>query len=475
MVTALVLSVLVTADVRPPEFYAPNQELREYMLEAARNHPGLRARHDEWLAALERIPQVTSLDDPMLTYGQFLQSETSRFKVMLSQKFPWFGTLRARGDRAAAEADAALARFYTERNRVFADVKQAYFEYGFLKERLRVTESQADVVQYVEDVVHAKLSLGLATEDDVLRVSIEKAKLEDLYASLLQMRPALAARLNETLGCEVCGERPWPQEAELPPPLPPAPVILARIRVANPELTVFDHMIESRRKQAELARKSGFPNLQLGIEYVSMSKPRQVRPDRPYPASLNAANRVLSTVTGATPFSPLNAGIDAYALGTAGEPMAYSDGGEDNVMVSLSATLPIWRKRIRAGIEEGRLLESATKHARRRRTLALDSAAQMTVFNVEDAQRRRLLYRETLIPQAQRTYEGLQTRYATGALGSDLLDVLESVRTLLEFGLEEARAVRDWQVAAAELESLMGGPWSAGTGTEGSEASAEST
>jgi len=73
----------------------------------------------------------------MFMYSQFLQSDQKRFGLSLEQKFPWFGTLRTRGDKAMAEADAALSRFYAVRNQVVAEVKRAYFEYGLLGETMK--------------------------------------------------------------------------------------------------------------------------------------------------------------------------------------------------------------------------------------------------------------------------------------------------------------------------------------------------
>jgi hypothetical protein len=192
MLTILVLSLLSADALAPPVIRADNEELRGYLIEAAENNPGLRAQHDEWLAALEKVPQVKSLDDPMFTYGQFIQSDVSLLKLGLAQKFPWFGTLRAKGNKALAEADAERERLYAERNRVFSEIKKAYYEYAFLAESIRVTESQIEVLTYMEDIVSSKMSLGFANEDELLRVSIEKTKTQDRRDGFLQFRPALA-------------------------------------------------------------------------------------------------------------------------------------------------------------------------------------------------------------------------------------------------------------------------------------------
>jgi outer membrane protein TolC len=415
----------------------------------------------------------------MFTFGYFLQSEMNAYKVMLTQKLPWFGTLRTRGEKAAVDADAALASFYNERNRVFAEVKKAYFEYAFLGESIRVTESQLEVLDYMEDIVRSKYEVGMASEDELLRISIEKTKVRDRRDGFLQFRPALMARLNDSLGVEVAIERPWPQEAELPEKLPPADTIRAQIRTANPDLSRLESLIESRAKQVKLAKKEGCPNFTLGLEYVSIDAPSTVRPDRPYPATLNALARqraagqalkqsmfqAVQRAFSGQQIQPLqlpsasNTVLDLYSIATANEPMSYPDNPDDNVMISVSVNLPIWRKRVRAGVAEAQMLKEAATNEKRRSMLELDKAAEMTIFAVEDAERRFALFRDSLTPQAKRSYESLQSQYAAGDLGTSFLDLLDSIQTLLGFELEQVRATRDWQVGAAELEFLTGGPW----------------
>ncbi|MCF6285678.1 MAG: TolC family protein, partial [Candidatus Hydrogenedentes bacterium] len=197
----------------------------------------------------------------------------------------------------------------------------------------------------------------------------------------------------------------------------------------------------------------------LGLDFTSIGTPDTRRPNRPFPATLNSANRLANTLSGNVPFNPVTTGIDVYAFGNRRNPVIYPDNRDDNIMVSLKVNLPIWRKKIRAGVAEARMLEEAATHEKRRRALELDKAAQMAIFTVEDGARRHGVFKDSLTPQAKRSYDSLQIQYATGALGASFLDVLDSIQTLLVFELEQVRAARDWQIGAADLEYLTGGPW----------------
>ena len=132
----------------------------------------------------------------------------------------------------------------------------------------------------------------------------------------------------------------------------------------------------------------------------------------------------------------------------------------DHLAVILSFNLPIWRGKVRAGIAEARFEQESVRHGREDLARTLERAAIRALFDFGDAQRRAALFSRSLIPKASQTYESLQSAYALGTSNVALIDLLDSVNALLEFELEGRRATRDMHIAAAELEMLMGGPWS---------------
>lgn len=502
MIAIVLISMFAATDVAQPEFYAANEELRGYLLEAGDNHPMLRMLHEEWLGALKKIPQVTSLEDPMLRFAYFIRSDDRNYRAMLAQSFPWFGTLKTRGHKAEAEAEAALARLYASRNEIFAEVKKAYFDYAFLGENIQVTESQVEILTYTEDIVNSRFSLGMGGQEDLLRIQIEQVKLQDRYDGLMQYRPALSARLNEAIGRQAGPELSWPQEVPLPPEAPPAPIVLARLRVLNPELSESDHLIASMQQEVELAKKTRYPNFTLSLEYMDMKDPSNMGRTGAFLEMLDSFRMWTTPVKIDVPPAPNQADPFLQQVGTlvsgarslrqqtrpdtlSGlmsvnrltdvESTFDNAKRQDEVMVALELNLPIWRKRINAAIAEAKHMESAAEHDKHRRTISLDAAAKMAMFEIQDGRRRYNLFENTLIPQAQQTYEAVQTTYASGSADADFLDVLESVQTLLDFQLEQLSAVRDLQVAAAELERIMGGPWSTGANGAPDDTSVEPT
>lgn len=444
MLMLLLVGVVAAAGFEPPALLMSNEELRGYLLEAAENNPGLKARHAEWLAALERIPQAKSLEDPMFTYSRFIESDTARDRFALEQKFPWFGTLRAQKDMAVAEADAALAGFYAERNQVFAEVKRAYFEYAYLGEDIRITTAQVDILSYIEEIARSRYALALTSEEDLLRIQIERTRVEDRLNGLLEYRPALSARLAAAIGLSATEGLTWPQAAKLPSSVPDLESLLGLVHKNNPDLATLDHLYESRQKQIKLARKKGFPDFTLGVEYTSMKNGGTAMGPQPSPVPQTGAGTMNSmTVSSTVPRASFT---------------DDSDEAEDEVMLMFQVNLPIWRTRVKAGVQEAQNMAAAVAYEKGRTTLDLDAAAQNALFMMEDALRRYRLYAESLVPKAQQTFESVQSSYTAG-LGADFLDLLDAERMLLDFHLEERGAARDVLLATADLELLTGGAW----------------
>ena len=116
-----------------PVTLSPDATLADYLAYAALNNPGLEAAFNHWKAAVERVPQVTSLPDPRFTYKYFIREVETRVgpqkqSLGLSQMFPWFGKLELRGSVAAEAARAAKQQYENEKIKLFFEVKDAFYE-----------------------------------------------------------------------------------------------------------------------------------------------------------------------------------------------------------------------------------------------------------------------------------------------------------------------------------------------------------
>ena len=141
------------------------QTLEEYLKVAAENNPELQAYFNEYLASVEKVPQVGALPDPELTMGFFIKP-MERFMgnqqadIQLMQMFPWFGMLKTQKDEAGKMALARYELFQDARNSLFYQVKATWYEMYRLEEDIRITEENLSILEQYERLALIRFQSG---------------------------------------------------------------------------------------------------------------------------------------------------------------------------------------------------------------------------------------------------------------------------------------------------------------------------
>jgi len=438
-----------------PAFFAGNEELKGYLVEALENHPLLKAHYEDWRAALERIPQAGALEDPMFSYTQFIITDETYFMLDLEQKFPWFGTRGVRREKAAAEAEYWLAHLHEQRNAVFREVKMAYFDYAFLMEQLKLVGDQAGIMGESVEVAKAQYEAGWSSEAEVLRMEQALAKMNDMRRELEQMEPASRAALNAALNRPQDAPLEAPQAAEFPPEPPAEEPLEAAVKNNNPSLRMFDHTLDAEEKDVELARRLKYPDITIGVDFALDKNMRDDRTDPVSPGRLQSY-RDLGLIAAGREEPTVGTLIDLY------DSFYYEEtdrGVSDELTVTIGINLPIWKKKIRAGIAEKEHMRNATRWHKEDEQRMLATEARENHFRWNDATRRMALYGEDLLKREETILEGLQAEYATGSEAISIPEMLDSMRNAMEFKIEHLRATKEKHQAAANLEYLIGAPW----------------
>ncbi|MHC4592845.1 MAG: TolC family protein [Planctomycetota bacterium] len=388
--------------------------LDDYLRYAAEHNPGLKAAFERWQAALERIPQATSLPDPRFTYRYFIEHVETRVgpqeqSVGLAQMFPWFGKLSLRGSMAAEAAEAAGRRLEAERLKLCYRVKHAYYEYHYLARAVAVVERTRDLVERLEEVVRTRYKAGAAEHSEVIRAQVELGKLEDRLLTLRELRGPIVARLNAALNRLPGAPLPWPRELREEEISASDEEILIWYRDANPQLQALRHEIAREEHAILLAAKDYYPDVTVGLDYIDTGGARMP---------------------------------------------GVSDSGKDPVIAMVSVNVPLWRAKYRAGEREAQARHRAAVGARAERENELGSHIKMVLYGFRDAERKIDLYRDTLVPKARQSLRATETAFRAGKAGfSDLVD---AERILLEFELSHERARADCAQRLAELDMLTG-------------------
>ena len=384
-----------------------------YVRLALRRNPAIRAAEQKVRRLANRIPQVTSLDDPVVRiapFGEMAETAAGQVSVMtgVSQKLPLPAKLDARGriaGQAVAEAVQELERVRLE---VVGDTRRAWWSFYYATRAIEVTQRNGELLSQFRDVAEAKYGVGTATQQDVLRASLEMSNLDNELIVLQQRQTTARAMLNRMID--------RPVASYLPVPVPRKPdafelrleELLAQARKINPRIHMVRERIEGWRERRELARLNRWPDLTVSFNYNLVD----------------------------------------------GEGLSAIANGEDQWWVGFGVNLPIWADRLAAAEHEATrgILEGLA---------ALDDEQNRVAFRVQDAfarveseQDQVVLFREVIIPQAQQTVEASISGYRAGSL--EFLTLVDNWRRLLDFRLMYHRTLARLEQSFAELQEAVG-------------------
>jgi outer membrane protein TolC len=461
-IAGLILFVLFSSTSHAQDSLAVYLEL------AGKNNPGVKAAFSQYLAALEKVPQVGSLPDPQGSLDFFLKpmellngNQVGSISVM--QMFPWFGTLKLAKDEASLMAKAQFSLFQESKAGLFYNVKTSWYQLAKYKRGILLINQNIALLESIEKLALVKFqspagsssgsssgsgmqgtlsatgnasgmgsmnnqpavsnqpqpksnmsseasggmgskSTGLA---DVLRIRMEILDQKNQLSSLIDQLKTEEANFNSLLN------RDQNLEIEIPDSLKMETLSVSALAVAdsilsnNPMLAMLDAEGQSYSAMADKARKMGLPMVGVGVNYMVIQK--------------QAGN-----------MSMMN--------------------GSDMVMPMLNFTIPIYRKKYTAMQKEANYLQESTmlKSDEMKNMLLLEYRQLMQ--NYSDAKRRVELYKEQA-DLANRTANLLLAGFTSN--GTDFEEILRIQYKVLEYGLKHIEAVADYNMAVAKAEKLM--------------------
>src|SRR4051794_16656602 len=175
------------------------------------------------LALKHRIPQVTALEDPVLSNTIFpIPSVAPQYSLMgympyavlLAQQFPWCGTLRLRGMAAEDDVRIALQELAAAQLDVVAGVKRAYHDLHFNERALALLDQNRGLAEDFLKIARQRYKLSTATQADILRAEVA---LSDIDRERETTRQALSEARSELARLlRVSSETPIRTVSDLP-------------------------------------------------------------------------------------------------------------------------------------------------------------------------------------------------------------------------------------------------------------------
>ncbi len=221
-----------------------------------------------------RYNQVTSLDDP--TFSNWTAPGTIwsnqaylASRTELSQKIPYRGKLKTRGEIVLAEGLAANEEVADIRLQFIQATRFAYADYYAAERELEVNSENQKLLQSFYNNAKSRYQTGKGQQQDVLQAEVEIAKLQQQQITLERIRIVAQAQLNTLM--HVPTDTPLPRTPRIIEPLPiKTEIDLQKLALQQrPDIRALKAKLQADQGNIKLARLEFKPDFEWMGAYDS--------------------------------------------------------------------------------------------------------------------------------------------------------------------------------------------------------------
>lgn len=361
-------------------------------------------------ALAQRPAIVGALEDPMLSpaidhYPFEMMDEEANgrrydWSIAVEQRFPLSNVRSHRRRAADAEAARARADVASARLDVTFAAQRAFFMVHERRQMQRVIEEQLALAQQLVDAASARYGSGIGMQADVLRAEVEVARAQATQQSLVAQQRAAEAMLNASLGRPPEGGIPAIDYAvRRDEPLAPS-AVRAQALTRRPELSAGAAEIERASAEIDVMRSMYWPMATLRVGRAST--------------------------------------------------MAEGPGA----MLMVGVSVPIWRKRLRAGVAEAKAMERMARADLEAMQVMVAGEAVEAREMVSAARTQVMMLERQVVPRSRGAVDASLAGYRAGQ--STLVSVVEASRVLWDARAELVMAETSLSEAWAKLARAAG-------------------
>jgi len=469
--------ILLTIGSTSVSGYAQDS-LSYYLEQSALNNPGVKARYLEYSAALEKVPQASSLPDPQLQLGYFLKpmqllGGNQVADVSLMQMFPWFGTLKAAKDEASIVAVAKFENFRDARNELYFNVKASYYKvYRTIKE-IEIAERNLDILNTLEQLALIKFRSGGTSSSTGAGSSMSsgtnmpsagssgmsgssmsnKGGMGISSMSSSPAKPAMASS-GGGMGSSMGGNGKDDMVNLLRVQIE-IHDLENRIALLTDQLSTdkvsFNRFL-NRSSSSEVFTGDSLTQAPIPSDLLSLADSLVNHPMVKMYEAESKANVAKLEMVKRMGYPMVGLGLN-YMLIQKRDGNTSMMNGNDMIMPMASLTLPIYRKKYKAMSREAEFMRDAATLSAENATNNLQVSFQQTLQNLYDAGRRVKLYTDQAI-LADKSVSLLITSFSVN--GADFEEVLRMQQQLLDYQFKQVEAVVDKNTSIARVVYLTG-------------------
>lgn len=413
----LVLTIFLTMLATVPSLAAEGQEtltLQQIVDTAVKNNPAVIESQKRWEEKQARIPLATAWPNPQLGImkDDIPNSSLNPFDAMMTeytftQDIMNPAKRKAMGKMAGSDAEMARANYQDKQMEVYSAAKAAYYDLLYADKALEIGKENQQLMGQLVQIAQVNYSTGMVSLQDALRAQTEFSKMTTDLLSMASMEAVARAKVNTILGRNADTPFVVTEEFTAPPPNFDLAQLQTEAQAGKPAVVGMERQVEMAKTGVELAKTQQLPDYQFSIGYKDRKQ----------------------------------SGMDA-------QPSTWK--------MEFMVMLPLWQNKNKAEIRSaGANLDVAQASlANMKNMTGLD--LQMALTEAQSAWRQIDLYKNTVVPQAEQTYQAGVVGYTNGKV--DFMAVLDSLNALRNAKLDYYKARIDYEKAAANLEKAVGKP-----------------
>ena len=381
---------------------------------AVDNNPQLKVQKLEWQRLIHQYKQVTSLNDPTLVYSESLSPIETRLGpqdrvLSLNQKLPYRGKLALKGEVVKKDIEMAKVKYDKASRDLTVSLKQAFFELVYLENAIKITTQNKRLLEQVNQVATADYASNVSALNDVAKAQSQYAQVAYDLTLLEELRSTEKTRINTILNRAPEFSFEINSQTRMPAAFKHEVASLYQWAESNEEITLADIAIQKSQVQSKLSDYASKPNFILGARYSQI---------------------------GARDVPNLR------------------DNGKDAFSINFGMSIPLNRGKNDAIKEQAKLQHLQQMENKKTIQNQLRNAVKSTYFKLNNAYRQTVLYKDNLIPQANRAAQIAQLQYRENK--GSIASYLETQSAWLNFQLAYQRAVADYWSNLTQMEKLTG-------------------
>jgi outer membrane protein TolC len=191
--------VMLQAEAEP-DYNAALPLLRQYVGQALERNPSIQEVLARYRAALQSVPQVTALPDPVFGFSRAIRSVETRVGpqnngFVLSPAFPLDRKTGSESQSGCWEAASWYQLRGALQRELISQLKRAFYQLGYIDTTIQINEEERSLLEHHEGLTQRRYATGQALQQAEITRIIERLK------SPQRQRVTLSSNINTPMDC----------------------------------------------------------------------------------------------------------------------------------------------------------------------------------------------------------------------------------------------------------------------------------